>query len=83
LGVKSETVKAWERDEHAPRGNRLMLLAGILNVSVNWLLTGADEGAPLATGSLEEREVRGLVETLRQQLMEAGRTLDKLTQRVE
>lgn len=82
LGVRPDTVGAWERDEGDVRANKLMVLAGILNVSVNWLLSGGSEGAPSNGGSNESREIRGMVETLRQQLNEAERTLEQLTQRV-
>lgn len=45
LGVKLKTVQAWENDVAEPRANKLQMLAGLLNVSIRWLLTG--EGAGL------------------------------------
>jgi transcriptional regulator with XRE-family HTH domain len=45
LGVRLETLAAWEDDVAEPRANRLQMLAGMLNVSLMWLLTG--EGAGL------------------------------------
>lgn len=47
LGVRLTTVQAWEEDMAEPRGNRLQMLAGMLNVSLSWLLTA--EGAGLDT----------------------------------
>lgn len=44
LGVKNKTLKSWEADEGEPRANRLQMLAGILNVSIAWLITGRGEG---------------------------------------
>lgn len=44
LGVKLKTVEAWEDDRTEPRANRLQLLAGVLNVSLMWLLNGEGEG---------------------------------------
>lgn len=44
LGVKLRTVTGWENDVSEPRANKLQMLAGILNVSVMWLLTGAGDG---------------------------------------
>lgn len=41
-GVKVKTVRAWERDELEPRPNKLLGLAGLLNVSLKWLLTGEE-----------------------------------------
>ncbi len=46
LGVKKETVAAWENDLSEPRANKLSMMAGLLNVSIIWLLTGEGEGAP-------------------------------------
>ena len=48
MGVRMSMVRAWEEDRREPRGNQLQMLAGMLNVSTRWLLTGlGDEaGAP-------------------------------------
>lgn len=43
LGVKPVTVENWERDRSEPRSNKLLMLAGVLNVSVSWLLQGKGE----------------------------------------
>ncbi|MAS12924.1 MAG: transcriptional regulator [Nitratireductor sp.] len=40
LGVKTATIQAWESDRAQPRANRLAMLAGVLNVSLSWLLHG-------------------------------------------
>lgn len=44
LGVGAKIVSSWENDRSEPRANRLAMLAGLLNVSVSWLLTGGGEG---------------------------------------
>jgi len=44
LGVKLKTVAGWENDLSEPRANKLQMLAGILNISLVWLLTGDGEG---------------------------------------
>lgn len=44
LGVKIKSLQAWEDDVSEPRANRLSMLAGILNVSIVWLITGEGEG---------------------------------------
>ena len=46
LGVKLKTLHGWENDLSEPRANRLQMLAGLLNVSIVWLLTGEGEGIP-------------------------------------
>lgn len=43
LGVKSETVAAWESDRSEPRANRLTMLAGVMGVSPTWLLYGVGD----------------------------------------
>jgi HTH-type transcriptional regulator, cell division transcriptional repressor len=40
LGVKIATVNAWESDRTLPGSHRLNKLAGMLNVSISWLLHG-------------------------------------------
>ena len=69
LGVKSKTIAAWEDDSSEPRANRLNMLAGLLNVSLMWLINGEGEGVappgsePYDAGAkalfLELRELRG------------------------
>ncbi len=44
LGVQTSTVQAWENDRSQPRANRLSMLAGVLDVSLSWLLHGVGEG---------------------------------------
>ena len=44
LGVKLKTLASWEDDLAEPRANKLQMLAGLLNVSLIWLLTGQGEG---------------------------------------
>ncbi|MEY8837895.1 multiprotein-bridging factor 1 family protein [Cribrihabitans sp. XS_ASV171] len=45
LGVKKSTVVGWEDDVSEPRANKLSMMAGLLNVSIMWLLTGEGAGA--------------------------------------
>lgn len=44
LGVEPATWLAWENDRAAPRANRVDMMAGILQVSVTWLLDGRGAG---------------------------------------
>lgn len=43
LGVRPDTIAAWERDRSEPRTNRLFMLAGVLGVSPAWLIAGVGE----------------------------------------
>lgn len=69
LGVKKATLSAWEQDLSEPRANKLSMMAGLVNVSIMWLLTGEGDGmsgpagdvqgAPNFSGILAElREIR-------------------------
>ena len=44
VGIKASTLRNWENDLSEPRANRLSILAGLLGVSLSWLLTGEGEG---------------------------------------
>lgn len=44
VGVKTSSLSNWEDDLSEPRANRLSHLAGILGVSLRWLLSGTGEG---------------------------------------
>lgn len=44
LGVEAATWANWENDRAEPRANRLGMLAGVLQVSVGWLLAGQGRG---------------------------------------
>lgn len=44
LGIRDKTLADWENDRSEPRANRLQMLAGVLNVSMIWLMTGEGEG---------------------------------------
>jgi transcriptional regulator with XRE-family HTH domain len=52
LGVKKATVTGWEQDLSEPRANKLSMMAGLLNVSIMWLLTGEGEGMEAPAGEV-------------------------------
>lgn len=54
LGVKKSTIVAWENDLSEPRANRLSMMAGMVNVSIKWLLTGEGEGMDVPQEVSEE-----------------------------
>lgn len=64
LGVRYETLQSWEEDLADPRANRLQMLAGLLNVSMMWLLTG--EGAGLDGPPDQMAEPVAVTETIRE-----------------
>jgi transcriptional regulator with XRE-family HTH domain len=44
LGVEKATLQVWENDMAEPRANRLSMMAGLLNVSMTWLMNGTGDG---------------------------------------
>ena len=65
LGIKLVTLKSWEQDISEPRANRLSMLAGLLGVSVMWLLHGEGDGvehSPSQLSRLKANELRQLCE---------------------
>ena len=49
-GVRPQTVRSWEEDRAEPRSNRLQMLAGMLDVSLVWLISGLGPGPRAASG---------------------------------
>lgn len=79
LGVKQATLRKWEEDLAEPRANRLQMLAGLLNVSVVWLLTGEGDGpdGPPADAPLPD-SARDLLLEVREMKSEMTRAAQRL-----
>ena len=67
LGVRTSTIRNWEDDLSEPRANRLSIMAGILNVSMMWLINGQGEGmdSPPDTGEVTS-DMRAILNELRE-----------------
>lgn len=79
LGVRATTYEAWEADRSEPRANKLVALAGILNISPPYLLSGLGK-QPRRLG-LPERQIRQLtaqIEQLEQNLKTATVNLRRI-----
>lgn len=91
LGVKKATLTAWEDDLSEPRANRLSMMAGLLNVSIMWLLTGEGDGMSAPEGEAEISqdygdvliELRALRTAMQQNSERAARLEKKLKQLVQ
>ncbi|MDT8320327.1 MAG: helix-turn-helix domain-containing protein [Xanthomonadales bacterium] len=83
LGVKTNTMHAWESGRSQPRSNRLLMLAGMLNVSPTWLLTGTGDSPAEVQASTEMMHIRSTVERLRESLQEVTEELQQLEKRLE
>jgi HTH-type transcriptional regulator, cell division transcriptional repressor len=87
LGVRNTTVDAWENDQIEPRANRMQMLAGMLNVSLGWLMTGQGDGlaAPSDSDPVIQGDLTGLLADmrgLRVQISQAGDKLEELEKRL-
>jgi transcriptional regulator with XRE-family HTH domain len=83
LGVKTATLHGWETDRAEPRPNHLLRMAGMLNVSPTWLLTGAGESPKDTLNETELMHIRGMVERLREQALTMVQELEQLDKRLE
>lgn len=86
--MRLETLQRWEDDAADPRANRLQMLAGMLGVSLMWLLTGAGEGLDGPPESRAEagcdrdtlREIRAIRDVLQDLDARLGRLERRLGQ---
>ncbi len=86
LGIRVTTLQAWEDDLREPRANRLSMLAGILNVSMRWLITGEGQGVdapsdapPMAT---DLAQIMTEVRAMRAQMLQNAEALGRLEKRM-
>jgi transcriptional regulator with XRE-family HTH domain len=86
LGVKVKSLQSWENDLSEPRANRLSMLAGLLNVSMVWLITGEGEGltdpAEEAPLSPDVHAVLSEIRSLQVQFKERADRLARLEKRL-
>ncbi|MDX5384565.1 MAG: helix-turn-helix domain-containing protein [Rhodobacterales bacterium] len=79
LGVKAGTVRGWEDDLSEPRANKLSMMAGLLNVSIVWLLTGEGDGvaAPVDETPIAP-DISALLVEIRDLKSQIGAAADRL-----
>jgi transcriptional regulator with XRE-family HTH domain len=86
MGIKLGTLQSWEQDLNEPRANKLQMMAGLLNVSLMWLLNGEGDGLD---GPPEEEDIApevsallGELRELRIQIKSSGDKLARLEKRL-
>jgi HTH-type transcriptional regulator, cell division transcriptional repressor len=79
LGVKQSTVRGWEDDLSEPRANKLSMMAGLLNVSIVWLLTGEGDGvaAPVDEAAIAP-DINAVLVEIRDLKTQIGAAADRL-----
>ena len=80
IGVKAETILAWEADERDPRANRLLRLAGALDVGFAWLMVGEDYEPEETGDSGRLSSVEGKLQRIRHLYAELGVLITSLEQ---
>ncbi len=86
LGVKLGTLRNWEDDLNEPRANKLQMVAGLLGVSLTWLLTGRGDGpeGPDERSEISQDVARILSEmrAVRAQIAQSAERLGQLEKRL-
>ncbi|APX11011.1 helix-turn-helix domain-containing protein [Tateyamaria omphalii] len=86
LGVRLATLRSWEDDLSEPRANRLSMMAGLLNVSMMWLINGEGEGldAPIEEEPLtsDMRELLTEVRDMRSDMLARAEQLGRLEKKL-
>jgi len=87
LGVDARTVEAWEADVDEPRANRIQMLAGLLNVSIVWLISGEGSGTSHVADTYDRptgvNDALGEISQLKETLSGALDKLEKLEKRLQ
>ncbi|SOH93649.1 Helix-turn-helix [Monaibacterium marinum] len=78
LGVKGSTIAGWEDDRAEPRANRLQMLAGVLGVSITWLLSGQGDGPTAVAEDDVSADTMALLAEMRRIRTEQARLTERL-----
>jgi transcriptional regulator with XRE-family HTH domain len=87
IGVETSKVQLWESNDDAPRANRIQMLAGMLNVSIIWLISGESNGTSHVADTFERptgiNDALGEISQLKVTLSGALEKLEQLEQRLQ
>lgn len=71
IGVNEKTFSAWKVKNTLPSADKISVISDLLNVSIEYLLTGEDPTAPQNTA---DRELLELIENLSSEEREKAKT---------
>ncbi|MEH6834456.1 MULTISPECIES: helix-turn-helix domain-containing protein [Falsihalocynthiibacter] len=87
IGVEASSVEAWENDADSPRANRIQILAGLLNVSMVWLISGEGNGTSHVADTYDRpagvNDALGEIAQMKATLTGVLDKLDKLEKRLQ
>ncbi|GGA14176.1 helix-turn-helix domain-containing protein [Neptunicoccus cionae] len=87
LGVQPESIEMWESEEDSPRSNRIQMLAGLLNVSIVWLINGESNGTSHIEDTFDRpvaiNDALGEISQLKDTLSGALEKLEQLETRLQ
>jgi len=81
--VKTATMSGWELDRAEPRSNKLVMLAGVLNVSPSWLLMGIGESPNCEATASELENVKASLNQLRCEAQRIASQISRVVERLE
>ena len=83
IGASVASVQAWEEDERAPRADRLMTLAGVLDVTISWLLEGREDAHMQSHDAATLGGIRAELDRLHAMLAEATVLVEDARTRID
>ena len=84
LGVKATTYEGWEADRSEPRANKLVALAGILNTSPPYLLSGlGNQPTDLELPKRQINQLTAQIDQIEQSLKSAMTSLRQIKRVLE
>lgn len=83
IGVKRDSLLAWEADRSEPGPSSLIDLAGILGVSPMWLMTGVGSGPVQESGDLPLEALKLDLLRLTEMHLESGRLIEQIARQIE
>lgn len=78
LGVKLKTLQNWENDLSEPRANKLSMMAGMLNVSLLWLLSGEGDSPVTPVDGELSTDISQMLTEIRDLQTQLARSVDRL-----
>ena len=78
IGVRRRTLAGWEDDQAEPRANRLQMLAGLLNVSMIWMMSGQGAAPAGPESPASDAAITACLDELRRLHSEHGRIVERL-----